>query len=49
MPRPALNYLMEQLNGRGDFTAQWKTLSDTDKDTLKRWAMEEQAATEQVA
>ena len=44
MPRPALNYLMEHLNGFGDFTSQWKRLNDTDKDTLKRWAMEEQAA-----
>ena len=39
-----LNYLMKQLNDKGDFTAQWKTLDETDRETLRRWATEEQEA-----
>lgn len=37
----ALKYLREQLGS--DFLSEWKRLSDSDKDDLKRWALEEMA------
>ena len=42
MNRPSpLSYLMRELNGKADFTLEWKRLSDEDKETLKKWATEE--------
>lgn len=39
-----LNYLAQELNGKGDFMQQYKTLNESDKTTLKHWADEEQTA-----
>jgi hypothetical protein len=36
-----LMYLQQQLNAQNDFFAQYKALSDKDKETLKKWAEEE--------
>lgn len=39
-----LAYLMSQLNGKGDFTAEWKRLSDAEKQQMRDWAAAEIAA-----
>lgn len=44
MRKAPLAYLAQELNGKGDFMASWKTLSDEDKNKLKAWADEEQTA-----
>ena len=40
-PAKPLKYLREQLNDKGDFVTEWKSLSHEDKTQMREWALEE--------
>jgi len=43
-PAKPLKYLREQLNDKGDFLAEWKSLSHEDKNQMREWAIAEMNA-----